>query len=200
MKRPAEGSRAARVGERIREEIMSLLLSGAVKDPGVREVVVHSVDVSGDLRIARVYVRLSHPEPSEREKQRALSGLGRAQGFLRKRVGAHLRIRRQETELFAEVSKHPIGMVHMPSIDILFESAARTVGRRAIAALLTGMGRDGAKGMAALKATGAYTICQDEASSVVYGMPRAALALNSVTEIATPEIIGERLRRLVESG
>ncbi len=112
-------------------------------------------------------------------------------------AGAHLRIRRQETELFAEVSKHPIGMVHMPSIDILFESAARTVGRRAIAALLTGMGRDGAKGMAALKLRGSYTLCQNEQSCVVFGMPRAALALNAVTEVAGPDTMGQRIRSLL---
>lgn len=112
-------------------------------------------------------------------------------------AGSHLRIRRQEAELFAELSPHPKGLVHIPSIDVLFESAARTVGRRTIAALLTGMGRDGARGMAALKIRGGYTLCQDEDSCVVFGMPRAALALGAVTEVAEPARIGERLRELV---
>lgn len=112
-------------------------------------------------------------------------------------AGAHLRIRRQEADLFAEVSQHPEGLVHMPSIDILFESAARAVGRRAVAALLTGMGQDGAKGMAALKLKGAYTLCQDEKSCVVFGMPRAALALNAVTEVAEPGSMGQRICSLL---
>ena len=112
-------------------------------------------------------------------------------------AGSHLRIRRHEAELFAELSPHPKDLVHIPSIDILFESAARTVGRRTIAALLTGMGRDGARGMAALKHRGAYTLCQDEHSCVVFGMPRAALALGAVRETAPPQEIGLRLRELV---
>jgi two-component system chemotaxis response regulator CheB len=112
-------------------------------------------------------------------------------------AGSHLRIRRHEAELFAELSPHPKDLVHIPSIDILFESAARAVGRRTIAALMTGMGRDGARGMAALKHRGAYTLCQDEQSCVVFGMPRAALALGAVRETAPPQKIGVRLRELV---
>ena len=112
-------------------------------------------------------------------------------------AGTHLRIRRHEAELYSELSPHPKDLIHVPSIDVLFESTARTVGRRAIGVLLTGMGRDGARGMAALKLKGAYTFCQDEESCVVFGMPRAALALGAVTEVATPKEIGHRLRELV---
>ena len=79
----------------------------------------------------------------------------------------------------------------------LFESAARAAGRRVIACVLTGMGSDGAKGMAALKAADAYTMCQDEESSVVFGMPRSALALGAVHEILDPESMGKRLRQLI---
>jgi two-component system chemotaxis response regulator CheB len=112
-------------------------------------------------------------------------------------AGSHLRIRRHEAELFAELSPHPKDLVHIPSIDVLFESASRTIGRRTVAVLLTGMGRDGARGMAALKIRGAYTICQDEDSCVVFGMPRAALALGAVTEVAQPQRISTRLRQLL---
>lgn len=112
-------------------------------------------------------------------------------------AGSHLRIRRQGGELCAEVSAFPKNLVHIPSIDVLFESAARTAGRRVLAGLLTGMGADGAKGMAALKASGAHTFCQDEESSVVFGMPRAAMALGAVAEVADPETIGKRIRELV---
>lgn len=112
-------------------------------------------------------------------------------------AGMHLRMRRKDSELYAELSPHPNDLAHIPSIDVLFESAARTAGRRTIAALLTGMGRDGARGMAALKHRGAYTFCQDESSCVVFGMPRAALALNAVDEIATPQNMGQRIHELV---
>lgn len=114
-------------------------------------------------------------------------------------AGQHLRVRRQDTELFADLSNHPDSVIHRPSIDILFESAAQAVGRRALAALLTGMGRDGAKGLAALKHRGAHTFCQDEESCIVFGMPRAALALNAVSEIAEPATIGRRMRDLANA-
>ncbi|MEM6797203.1 MAG: CheB methylesterase domain-containing protein, partial [Acidobacteriota bacterium] len=109
----------------------------------------------------------------------------------------HLRLAQHEGSLMTEVSAFPKNRVHVPSIDVLFESAARTAGRRVISCLLTGMGSDGAKGMAALKAAGAYTLCQDEESSIVFGMPRAALALGAVLERANPEEMGRRLRFLL---
>lgn len=114
-------------------------------------------------------------------------------------AGSHLRIHRTTHELFTELSDYPHDQAHTPSIDVLFESAARCSGRRVLAALLTGMGADGAKGMAALKAVGAYTLCQSEKSSVVFGMPRAAIGMNAVSEIGDPHRIGRRIRDLMES-
>ncbi len=115
-------------------------------------------------------------------------------------AGTHLVISRHDGKLIAETSAFPKGMVHVPSIDVLFDSAAKAAGRRVIGALLTGMGRDGAKGMAALKHRGAYTLCQDESSCVVFGMPRAAIGLGAVIEIATPETMGGRIKDLLERG
>lgn len=111
-------------------------------------------------------------------------------------AGSHLRIRRQDSHLVAEISPHPRDRVHIPSIDILFESVARVAGRRSVGVLLTGMGQDGARGMIALRRQGAYTMCQDEDSCVVFGMPRAALALDAVIETASPRELGRRLREL----
>ena len=115
-------------------------------------------------------------------------------------AGSHLSISRHKGELVAETSAFPTGLVHMPSIDVLFDSASKAAGRRVIGALLTGMGRDGARGMAALKYRGAYTLCQDEASCIVFGMPRAALSLGAVIEVATPETMGKRIKELLTSG
>lgn len=73
---------------------------------------------------------------------------------------------------------------YCPSADRLFASAARAYGARAIGVILTGMGDDGAQGLARLRATGALTLAQDEATSVVYGMPRAAVAAGAVVRSA----------------
>lgn len=74
-----------------------------------------------------------------------------------------------------------------PSVDVLFRSAAEHVGAQAVAALLTGMGSDGARGMQALRAAGARTLAEHEDSCVVYGMPQAAIKLGVVDQVATLE-------------
>ena len=71
---------------------------------------------------------------------------------------------------------------HCPSVDTLFESVAKVAGARSIGVLLTGMGRDGARGMLSMKKSGAYTIGQDKESSIVYGMPCEAFKLGAVTK------------------
>lgn len=78
---------------------------------------------------------------------------------------------------------------HCPSVDVLFESVARTAGRKAIGVILTGMGYDGAKGLLAMKRKGARTIGQDEKSSVVYGMPKVAFDIGAVEKQASLENI-----------
>jgi two-component system chemotaxis response regulator CheB len=84
---------------------------------------------------------------------------------------------------------------HRPSVDVLFHSVARTLGRRAVGAILTGMGRDGAQGLLAMREAGARTVGQDEASSVVYGMPRAAFEIGAVERQAPLDrIAGELLK------
>lgn len=70
-----------------------------------------------------------------------------------------------------------------PSVDVLFESLAREAGSSTIACLLTGMGRDGARGMLAIKQAGGVCIAQDEATSVIFGMPREAIVLNAATHV-----------------
>jgi len=72
---------------------------------------------------------------------------------------------------------------HRPSVDRLFASVAETAGARALGILLTGMGEDGARGLLAMAEAGAHTIAQDEASCVVFGMPRAAIALGAAREV-----------------
>jgi len=83
-----------------------------------------------------------------------------------------------------------------PSVDVLFESVAAEQGSAAVACLLTGMGRDGAAGLLALRNTGAITIAQDEATSVVYGMPREAAQIGAASAVLPLGEIGPRLAAL----
>jgi two-component system chemotaxis response regulator CheB len=85
---------------------------------------------------------------------------------------------------------------HRPSVDVLFRSLASTAGADAVALMLTGMGADGAQSMLALRQAGARTLAQDEATSVVFGMPRQAIALGGVQEVLPLEHIASRLRLL----
>ncbi len=90
------------------------------------------------------------------------------------------------------------GAHHIPSIDRAFSSVASNFGPRAVGVLLTGMGRDGASGMAALRAVGAATIAQDESTSAIYGMPQAAIAAGVVDRILPLPQIAAALQDLVE--
>jgi two-component system chemotaxis response regulator CheB len=84
-----------------------------------------------------------------------------------------------------------------PSIDVLFESLAQHCAHGTVGCLLTGMGRDGAAGLLALRKAGGYTIAQDEASSVVYGMPREAAAIGAVERVLPLEEIGPAIEAVV---
>lgn len=86
---------------------------------------------------------------------------------------------------------------HRPSVDVLFSSVARAVGDRAVGAILTGMGRDGAKGLLEMRQAGARTIGQDEATCVVYGMPKAAFEIGAVERQASLDKIAAELLKAV---
>lgn len=95
----------------------------------------------------------------------------------------------------------PRELIHRPSVDVLFASLAEHWRRPAVAALLTGMGRDGAEGMKKLRVAGWHTIAQDEATSVVYGMPKAAVQLGAVSKILPlAQIAGEIARHVAHRG
>ncbi|WP_038161039.1 chemotaxis response regulator protein-glutamate methylesterase [Verrucomicrobium sp. BvORR106] len=89
----------------------------------------------------------------------------------------------------------PRNCSYRPSVDVFFESVVRHWKGEIAAALLTGMGRDGAKGLKALRDHGAFTVAQDQASCIVYGMPKAAVALGAAVEVLPLDQIGPRLSR-----
>lgn len=111
--------------------------------------------------------------------------------------GHHLEVERRGATLYTRLTQTERVHFQRPAVDVLFHSVARELGRNVAAALLTGMGRDGADGMVALKNVGARTIAQDEASSVVWGMPKAAIDAGGAGEVLPLERIAARLLSLV---
>ena len=92
----------------------------------------------------------------------------------------HLHIARSGTEFIARLDENPPVSGHRPSVDVLFDSVAHYAGGNAVGVILTGMGKDGANGLLKMREQGAQTIGQNQASCVVYGMPKAAMAIGAV--------------------
>jgi two-component system chemotaxis response regulator CheB len=107
--------------------------------------------------------------------------------------GLHLSVERSGANYVARVRDGEPVNRHKPSVEVLFESAARVVGPNAFGVMLTGMGADGAKAMRAMRDAGAYNICQDEATCVVFGMPREAIAAGAAHEVLPLARIAPRL-------
>jgi two-component system chemotaxis response regulator CheB len=95
----------------------------------------------------------------------------------------HMLLKRSGARYFVEIKDGPLVCRHRPSVDVLFRSAARYAGQNAIGAILTGMGDDGARGMLEMKQAGAVTLAQDEATCVVFGMPKEAIKMNGVDKV-----------------
>ncbi|MCX7250178.1 MAG: chemotaxis response regulator protein-glutamate methylesterase [Burkholderiales bacterium] len=109
--------------------------------------------------------------------------------------GRHTRLVRSGAQFTLEVFDGPTVNHHKPSVDVLFRSAATTAGKNAVGVIMTGMGDDGARGLRELHQTGAHTIAQDEASSVVFGMAKEAIRLGAVSEVVPLADIAERVLR-----
>lgn len=107
----------------------------------------------------------------------------------------HMLLKRSGARYYVEVKEGPLVSRHRPSVDVLFRSAARYAGKNAVGVIMTGMGDDGAKGMLEMHEAGAHTIAQDEKSSVVFGMPKEAIALGGVDKVLSlKDIPGYTLR------
>jgi len=102
----------------------------------------------------------------------------------------HLSLGRSGANYVTELDQGPPVNRHRPAVDVLFRSAARNAGANALGVILTGMGRDGAVGMLEMRNAGAYNVAQDEASCVVYGMPKEAVAHGGVHDILPLHQIG----------
>lgn len=97
---------------------------------------------------------------------------------------SHLQLVRSGSNYMTRLDQGPPVNRHRPSVDVLFSSAALAAGKNAVGVILTGMGKDGAAGMLDMKKAGAYNLAQDEASCVVFGMPREAIAIGATHDVA----------------
>lgn len=110
----------------------------------------------------------------------------------------HMILRRSGLKYYVQLAGGPLVSRHRPSVDVLFRSVAQAAGPSATGVLLTGMGDDGAAGMVEMHEAGAYNIAQDEATSVVFGMPKEAIELGAVDDVLPlGAIAGAVLRRRV---
>jgi two-component system chemotaxis response regulator CheB len=105
----------------------------------------------------------------------------------------HLRVERSSGQLKCRLSQDELTSGHRPSVDVMFESVANAVGPLAVGAILTGMGRDGARGLKKMRDAGAYTVGQSQSSALVFGMPRVAFEEGAVVEQAPVEMIAGKL-------
>ena len=137
------------------------------------------------------WLRTADDPPSGSEAQRA--GDWKVMSLAEDR---HLVVRGGRLWLTADPERHSC----RPSVDVLFESLAAEYGAGVMAALLTGMGRDGAAGLLKIREAGGRTIAQDEASSVVYGMPREAVLLGAAQRVLPLHEIGPAMAAVVTEG
>ena len=105
----------------------------------------------------------------------------------------HLIVRRDGGRLVVGIGGGALVSRHRPSADVLFRSVAEAVGAPALGVIMTGMGDDGARGLAAMQAAGAVTLAQDEESCVVFGMPREAIARGAVDEVVPRAAVPARI-------
>ncbi|MBB5191620.1 two-component system chemotaxis response regulator CheB [Silvimonas terrae] len=110
--------------------------------------------------------------------------------------GKHMVVKRSGAQYHVDVVDGPLVSRHRPSVDVLFRSVAKAAGRNAVGFIMTGMGDDGAQGLKEMHDTGAVTYAQDEASCVVFGMPKEAIELGGVNEVVGLDRIAGLIQRV----
>jgi two-component system chemotaxis response regulator CheB len=114
--------------------------------------------------------------------------------------GKHLIVRRQGTSVQAHLTEDPPENFCRPAVDVLFRSASSTYGDRLLAVVLTGMGRDGEKGSTAIRSAGGEVVVQDEATSVVWGMPGAVAMAGQADKVLPLARIGQEIAAMLSRG
>ncbi len=113
--------------------------------------------------------------------------------------GKHMLLQASGARWVVRIKDGPKVHHQRPAVDVLFQSVARSAGRNAVGAILTGMGADGAKGLLAMREAGAYTVAQNEETCVVYGMPREAVKLDAAVDVLPLERVADSLLRHIAS-
>jgi two-component system chemotaxis response regulator CheB len=108
----------------------------------------------------------------------------------------HMLLQRSGARYLVAVKDGPLVSRHRPSVDVLFRSAAQSAGRNAVGIIMTGMGDDGAHGLLEMRQAGAFTVAQDEASSVVFGMPKEAIALGAAERVLPLDRLAAEITRV----
>jgi len=111
----------------------------------------------------------------------------------------HMLLKRSGARYYVQIKDGPLVSRHRPSVDVLFRSVARYAGLNAIGVIMTGMGDDGARGMLEMKQAKAFTLAQDEASCVVFGMPQEAIKHGGVDKVLSLEKMADEVMRLYRS-
>lgn len=107
----------------------------------------------------------------------------------------HTMLERSGARYYVSVKQGPLVSRHRPSVDVLFRSAAHSAGSNAVGVIMTGMGDDGARGLQEMSQAGAFTIAQDEATSIVFGMPKEAIARGCVDRVVPLQTIAQEMLR-----
>jgi two-component system chemotaxis response regulator CheB len=110
----------------------------------------------------------------------------------------HMVLTRSGGTYLVKIKDGPRVHYQRPSVDVLFHSVAQTAGRNAVGAILTGMGADGARGLLAMRDSGAYTLAQDEASCIVFGMPKEAIKLGAADEVVALEAMSHSILKALQ--
>ncbi|OHC30799.1 MAG: chemotaxis response regulator protein-glutamate methylesterase [Pseudomonadales bacterium RIFCSPLOWO2_12_59_9] len=159
------------------EAIKDVLLGMPADSPGI--VITQHMPPGFTRSFAERLNRLTHLTVSEAQGgERILPG----HAFIAP-GDKHLLVERSGANYVIRLSDAPAVRRHKPAVDPMFSSVAQCAGRNVIAALLTGMGKDGAQGMLEIRQAGGYTVAQDEATCVVYGMPREAVCIGAAEEV-----------------
>jgi len=111
----------------------------------------------------------------------------------------HLLVQRSASGYVVQVTDGPLVSRHRPSVDVLFRSVAKSVGSHGVGVIMTGMGNDGAQGLLEMRNCGALTVAQNEASCVVFGMPKEAIARDAVVEVVALHRLAETALKMAGS-